>query len=33
MPRHFGIDILEHAADVVLALLRQNAELLGFLLG
>ena len=32
VPRHVGVDVLEHAADIVLALLRQDAELLGFLL-
>src|SRR5687768_1647642 len=32
VPRHVGVDVLEHASDVVLALLRQDAELLGFLL-
>ena len=32
VPRHLGVDVLEHAADIVLALLRQDSELFGFLL-
>ena len=31
MPRHVGVDVLEHAPDVVLPLLRQDSENLGIL--
>ena len=32
VPRHVGIDVVEHRSDVVLALLGEDAELFGFLL-
>ena len=32
VPRHVGIDVLEHRGDVVEALLRKDALFLGFLL-
>ena len=33
VPRHFGVDVVEHGSDVVLALLGEDSELFGFLLG